>query len=466
MPVAGSSSLLLGSVPSATADRVFRVAERIDPHWDGVWSRGASAVWLTLREARALASSDFGGSSGVPAFVDLSGEQGLRRLGWPSSWQLVLDVLACLDTYRTLSAQQLAYLVGDARVADPDSRVMWDLFALGLVDVGMTRSGVSGREVRGARLFRPAQTREFDRVVLPRLTFEEWASVTGGRDWESTGQYDRHNVLTNELLLRVAELLPVSAVVGEKLSDLETLGFSSLGLQPPVMRIQRSADGVIVRSDGLRIAVETTASTGSAFQAKCDRWARMLHDRRLADSGLVVVFVVAPRAGESNSKQRVTSGLVQRCVARAAARTPGVVGDRTASRMGVVSWESWFPARGRVSPDFFRLVVRMPCGGDAANPWERVALLDPACVPGPVDDRVRLSGSVLAGLRSQPHHLASVCRAPMLWRVASSRSGLGGVVPPRVNVRTGLPFSGDVEALGAAGAPRVPERLLPVVRER
>lgn len=458
-----AGAIPLGTAPTTTPDRVGRAATRIDPHWDGVWSRGSEATWSTLADIKAQALAR--GRSPLPARVDLTGKAARNRLDRFADWQATLNVLACLDTYRTLSGEQLAWLTGNEQIASNHPRLMWDLFTLGLVDFGMTRSGVDGSEVKGARLYRPAQTRAFDDLIAPKLTYEEWVSVTGGTPWESTGQYDRHNILTNEVLLRAAEFLPVGAVTGEKHADLETLGYTSLGYQPPVMRIQRAADGVIARGDGVRIAIETTASTGKSFTEKCERWARLLHDRRYADSGLLVVFIVAPRGGRSNSSQRSTVEMVQRTIARAANLAPGYPGDRTLDRMLVVGWETWFPARHEVSRNFFRLVARTATGPDPLNPWQERPLLSREDFPAPENPKLHDSARILASLRAQPQPLASKQVSPQLWRVASERSGVGALEPKTVSTRTGTNIPSPATPKGSAGPFRIPARLLPADRD-
>ncbi|MGO1851885.1 MAG: hypothetical protein ACTH0V_00565 [Microbacteriaceae bacterium] len=459
--MADPGAIAIADAPSRSPGRVARAAERIDPHWDGVWSRGATAAWMTVREARAQEEALGRRRSVVPAKVDLSGDAARRRLARGANWQLMLSVLGCLDTYRTLSAQQLGYLVGDERIADGRSTLMWDLFTLGVVDFGLTTSGIDGRELRGARLYRPSQSRAFDELIEPLLTYQEWASVTGGRPWESTGQNDRHNIITNELLLRVAEFLPVAAVTGEKLSDLETVAFTSLGRQAPPTRIQRAADGMVVRPDGVRIAVETTASTGASFAGKCERWARLLHDARYADTGLMVVFVVAPRAGRSNSGQHTTVEQVQRTVTRAANLAPGIRGDRTIARMAVASWESWFPERAHLSRSFFTLTARTATGPDPSHPWEEIPLLHPGKLPPADNPRLAQSVPVLAGLRSQPPTLAAAQEPPQLWRRAAASSGIGGLAPKAETTRTGAPMASPSRSQGAAGPIRLPPRVLP-----
>ena len=453
---------------SRTPDAPWRTELRFDPHWDGLWSRGSDANWFTLEDARHRAAAIARTGSGrmwLPPQVDLSGASARARLerctdGW---WQQALTVLGCVNAYRTVSAQQLGWLLGDESVGSGDrARLLWDLFSLGLIDIGLTASPVDALEFSAsARLYRPAKTRAFAELIEPRATFEQWASVTAGIGYESASQYDRHNVLTTELLLRAAEWLPIAAIAGEQQSDLETLAYTSVGGVPPrIAQLQRAADGVLVRPDGVRIAIELTASTGTSFQAKVERWARVLHECRFDDTGLVVVFVTAPRSGRSSSGQRPIQQQVQRTVARTVDAIRGTDTDRTRDRIAVASWESWFPSPGEVSHEFLSLQAARATGADRSNPWVPVRLLDEMAVRTPRSASLRSSIAVLAGLRSQPPHLAAAFTPPELWRVAAVESGLVSVAPKTVNTRTGEPIRSG--ASGARGAKLFPPQFLPV----
>ncbi len=81
----------------------------------------------------------------------------------------------------------------------------------------------------------------------------------------------------------------------------------------------------------------------------------------MADTGLVVVFVVASRP-DKKVKPGEYLNEVKKKVAASARDFPGVSFDRTASRMFVASWADWFPAPHRVSPSFFPLMAQRPTG--------------------------------------------------------------------------------------------------------
>ena len=55
------------------------------------------------------------------------------------------------------------------------------------------------------------------------MSFAEWQALTAGVGWTRGPQHDRHNILSAELGLRVAEYLDVGAVLGESTSRLDLL---------------------------------------------------------------------------------------------------------------------------------------------------------------------------------------------------------------------------------------------------
>jgi hypothetical protein len=291
------------------------------------------------------------------------------------------------------------------------------------------------------------------------MSYAEWVSVTGGVKFLTGGQYDRHNVLTAELALRAAEFLTIGTVLGERQAHVNTLAYTAQGLPEPPGRSQQTADAVIVRGDGLRIAVETTASVGSAgFTRKAEAWARTLSRRALDDTGLVVVFVVADRTSAEGEHGRGTLlSSVRKKVARATRLIPGTASNRTADRMFVVEWRDWFPARGEASDDFLSLRAQRPNG--PSNEWTIADLLDGFDVPAPA--RMTDPTAVIrnaSGLRSVPHQLRTG-PAPELHQLPVNRAGLDTVPHIRVDPRTGE-LRGDItRARGGARQITVPARL-------
>src|SRR5699024_12495167 len=107
------------------------------------------------------------------------------------------------------------------------------------------------------------------------LTFAEHVAVTGGQGWDSAHRFDRHNVLTTELALRVAEFCDVATVLGEKQMGLPAL-LDAAEINPAQEDLGRKLDAGLVRRDGLLIAIETTASVGESFRRKVTKWAQSL----------------------------------------------------------------------------------------------------------------------------------------------------------------------------------------------
>ncbi|APX00386.1 hypothetical protein [Arthrobacter sp. QXT-31] len=281
-----------------------------------------------------------------------------------------------LDSWRTVSAEQMAAFTGSHLFLDPSCSNIAASFSIDLVDFG-TYSHPSRRLAGKDRgiLYRPGNSDAFDKLVRPTLTFPEWVSVTGGSPWSHGGQYDRHNLLSAELALRAAEYLPVGAVLGEKHATVDLLAGTGIGktVKNPD---NRRADGVLVRPDGLRVAYEITATASASFDSKVRRWAQLLAERPLETSGLVVVFIAAPHPDRGRAGRDPRSEIYRR-LSKVLTEFPGVGEDSPAARIGVVSWDEWFPARHEVSEQFFTLAADFALGdGRGAAKWVSRPLLD------------------------------------------------------------------------------------------
>lgn len=334
---------------SAIPDHPLRLAERIiDPYWDDIWASGGSASWLNTDQATAQVAAGLGR---LPARLDMNKEEAWSDLLDPNSYQrqYKLNVFAALDQWRTLTAEQLALFAGAPKVANGRSLIMKQMFASGMTDVGIFNNGlISSRGAEVGTIYRPAGTNAFERRLAPTLTYQEWLSITGGIPFEHRQQFDRHNLLASELALRVAEFCNPATVLGEKLSTIHSLAFESWGERAPNFGYSRAADLTVVREDGLRVAIEVTASAGKSFELKVENWAKLLGQKRLADSGLVLLFVVA--APTRSSSGLLTS--VRKRVARIIKQYPGLKHDQTANRVAVVDWRDWFPAPGEAHSGF------------------------------------------------------------------------------------------------------------------
>src|SRR5699024_3568992 len=210
------------------------------------------------------------------------------------------------------------------------------------------------------------------------LTFAEHIAITGGQGWDAEHRFDRHNVLTAELALRVAEFCDVATVLGEKQMGLPAL-LSASGLDTAQPELGRKPDAGIIRHDGLVIAIETTASIGETFRRKVAQWARLLQRHPSYELPMVVLIVDVSTPSQATS---VAAGNTARVEIQAAIREavrdyPGTTLNRTADRIGTVSWPAWVPAPGEATRDFLDLrasFLDRSHGHD--DGWRDVRLLD------------------------------------------------------------------------------------------
>lgn len=268
-----------------------------------------------------------------------------------------LAAWGALDSWRTVSAEQLAAITGSRLFLNPASSNIAASVSLELIDVGLYSSPLAaGSALDRNCLYRPSNTETFDKLIAPELTWPEWISVTGGYPWSGGGQYDRHNVLSTELALRAAEYLPIGAVLGEKFSTVDLLAGTGLGKKVKNPD-NRRADGTIVRSDGMRIAYEITATASKSLENKVRRWAQIISERPLETSGLTVVFITAPHPDRPRDRSGDPRDEIYRRVSSVLKEFPGRRADSPAARIGIVAWDEWFPARHELSEDFFTLAA-------------------------------------------------------------------------------------------------------------
>lgn len=398
-------------------------AERIDPFWGGMWTQGSSAVWVSKLLAEAQQAS---GLARLPRSLQMSPDRARSVLSGGRLFGARMAALGVLDQWRTVSAEQLAAFTGWPQLGSVDPASMVALFNLGIVDRGTFASALlAGANADRATLWRPSRSKAFDDEVAPLLSYEQLLGVTGGLPWDFRRQFDRHNLLSAELGLRAAQWCEVGTVLGEKLSTADLLAGTGLGLDP--IADEMGADLTIVRPDGLRIAVELTASTGRDFYKKAERWAELLSKRSLASSGLMVVFVEAQpigsevRYGDGSTGSGVRSGLYKN-VGRAAEAFPGTGDDRVANRMGVVSWRQWFPGPGMATEEFTRLEIDRPTGGGGLESrWERAAMLDMVDVPFDAHRPEEMTAVIdnASMLLGTPHWLRRDSGRAELWPVLS-----------------------------------------------
>lgn len=437
--------------PSFTPWSPVRTSERLDPYYDALWSDGTQASWLSKARARR---SERAGVGKLPPHLKTHAAEAWARFDRGIGWDQKLSVLAAVDSWRTMTSEQLAAITGHHKLATGRTRTTGDLFATDLIEVGVFADAMrSGPRAARATLFRPARQSPSTERMEQSLTYPEWVSVTGGSGYEFTRQFDRHNLLATELGLRAAEFCRVGTVLGEKLSLVNTLAYEGWGAVPPLSGSQQTADLTIVRRDGLRIAVEITASQGNALDTKINKWANTLNRRRTANSGLVVVFIVAGRADSSIHTTAQVLTKTRAAIKHAARQFPGPAHDRTADRMMVAEWSDWFPSRGMTTPGFLNLTAERATG-PAENPWENVSMLDPNDLPyTPSGDTHLAVLDNTSGMRSVPHWLRTGT-PPELWEVSLERQGFATIprlTGPTDKGRIRREFASATGAVGAAG---------------
>ncbi|MDQ0863498.1 hypothetical protein [Arthrobacter globiformis] len=368
-------SIHASMLPSACTLDAVSTAQRVDPYWDELWVPGSQANWTTAYGERYR--RDHGAAPGVPPRLLMDDGEHLRLLTANRGRIARQNAWSVMHAYRTVTAEQLAAFTGCLKFLDYRSAPLAASFSADLVDLGWfpvprQYSGIKpGRNI----LYRPAATDVYKQLVEPTLTGPESLTVTGGQPWSSGGQYDRHNVLAAELAIRASEWLPIGTVLGETFASVDLLLGSGLG--KTVKRPDnRRADGVIVRTDGLRIAYEITATASRGLESKVRRWAQALAAHPMETSGLTVVFIAAPHPRRKDGTNPLTA--IRNAISDVVLREfPGTGTDSPAARIGVASWGDYFPARHELSESFFRLEADFAVGhGKGAAKWIPRGLLD------------------------------------------------------------------------------------------
>lgn len=414
----------LTEFPSAIPHHELSAAARLDPYWSGLWSIGGHAAWVSESLARRQVDS---GIARLPKYLQpATSREPMDWVASPTRRPVQLGVLGVLDAWRTVTCEQLAAFVGAPALRTGRNSHMTDLFQDRLVDVGIFTNALwNTRHTPRGSLYRPSRTNAFHTDLEDRLTYPEWVAVTGGTPAESGGQFDRHNILAAELALRIGEYCAdVGTILGEKHSSIDLLAHSGLGL-PPLTGSQRAADLTLVRNDGLRIAIEMTASAGRTFDAKVRRWAELLSNRRATDSGLVVLFIVCDRQDKIADGNNELRHHVAKRIANAAREFPGPLFDRTAERMFMTEWKDWFPGPHQLDLGFLTLDCTRP-NGSLESTWSEASLLDRFDVPF---DATSPSATLAvfdnaSTLVSVPYWLREQRPATLpLWHVTLARSG-------------------------------------------
>lgn len=362
----------LSALPSRNPVPALRAEHRVDPYWDGMWETSSSAAWWQRDSIERMVAAGL-----LPSRSLWSRPLPREEARWSAFQEVRLPEnrvaeLAAINLWRTLTFEQLAAITGVETVTSERAGDVHLLWSSGLVDVG--RMALPGRS-RLPLLARPSSQGDWDQL-RDLVSFDDWIGISAGTDWRwgSQSMSERHNALAAELCLRAAEYSPVPLVLGEHLCALKTV--RPPGVQLSAQQANLAADGMLVRTDGLRIMVELTVTT-ARIQQKAAKWANMLAEDR--HRSLAVVFVLAPHPDKPSGGER---SAVQKAVFAAGHASMAHVLADVPRRLMVVDWQDWFPARHQAGDRFDNLMVERAVGGDGDR-WQPVSLLDPFDLPGP-----------------------------------------------------------------------------------
>lgn len=368
----------LDELPSRNATGAFRAAERADPYWGGMFATGISDGWVAASQYRR-ATPEQKRWSGIPASFVTDPGKALVQMRTNRHRPSILGALGAVASWRTVTREQLAAITGSAVMARTYPASLSAPFSAGLLSHGHVSAGMNRLAPARDRMSMWAAGDQIDAYTRYRtsLTFAEHIAITGGQGWDAEHRLDRHNVLTTELALRVAEFCDVATVLGEKQMGLPAL-LAAAGIDAAQSDLGRKPDAGIIRRDGLVIAIETTASIGETFRRKIAKWARLLQRHPSYELPMVVLIVDVSTPSQATG---VAAGNTARVEIQAAVREavrdyPGTTLNRTADRIGMVSWPAWFPAPGEATSDFLDLTASFLDRSHGHDGWRDVRLLD------------------------------------------------------------------------------------------
>jgi hypothetical protein len=329
-----------------------------------------------------------------------------------------LAQLAAINLWRTATGPQLTAITGrKGRNTSTDLLLLW---AAELIQKGTVVNGAYSTSSL-PKLYRP-DIRAGAIDLGRRLTYPEWLGLTAGQPWSVGSQFDRHNLLTTELSIRVAEFCPIGTVFGETLGAWPLLFGPD---QPLVKNSKRAADAVWIRPDGFRIAIEATASISSVMREKVAKWASAIAADESKSLMVVFIDVSAPDKREGHRVGTIT----RKIVSEESNASMDMKLANVPERMAFARWRDWFPAPGMVDPTFLGLRAERPTGPPASR-WEQTDLLDPFAVPfKPADPIAALAVLDNANLLYGVPHWLKTGPGPDLDAVVRSRAGLPPATP-------------------------------------
>lgn len=375
-----SGAVPFAELPSRNPVESTRAEHRLDPYFDHMWDYATNARWTSLKTKRDLAAR---GKGRLRATEKLwTPEEAMSRIATRGTKTRTarLSALATLGLWRTAIPDQVAAFTGSATFSHAESTDRDLLLASELVQDGRLAAGTYGGGLH--QVLRPDYRGNFPQMAR-LLNYGDWIGVTAGQEWKWGSQFDRHNLLGTEIGLRAAEYCDIATSLGEALATFKLLA-------PPkkvkVSGASGAADAVLLRRDGLRIAIEITASMTAGLKQKIEAWADVL--ARDVNKTMVVIFVEAQHPERHPPGERtVMIDHLRKWIYDASRKEPEYQFRKVFDRMGYVRWGDWFPGSGLISPSFVPLSVTMGHTGGATPDarWRQLDLMNPADVPKPND---------------------------------------------------------------------------------
>jgi len=368
MPVPQQSEAVpLSELPSKAAKPYTRSANRMDAFWELI-SPSLTFTWVSRTDAEMLAKS---GRKLLPWF-DLSVSRGeALRSFWDVERRKVprnitMLTLAAVYHWSILTTEQLAAIVG-VPVLEHELRLLWqaELLSRGSIVCPSLQRRAYAPIWKVARHYRSFPLNR-------KLTPWERIGLTGGQPWNPWTPFVTHDLITVDVSLRVAELVPsIAAIFSSRFATPHLLME-----HPPLSANSARGDAVWVREDGLRIVVELTGSGFVISQRKVERWAELLEADQ--EKKLFVLFIIGIGMSYPAARRRFSIQRHKRLILEASQSHPDA-----ADRLGFMLLEEWFPSRGMAVRDFHSLPVWKPT---PSGEFKRISLVSPGDIEvGDVD---------------------------------------------------------------------------------
>lgn len=363
---------------------------RADPFYDKLWQFGSQAAWASY-EGVVKHRKD-GSALLLPSGV-IRRDKAIELVKYGEHRSQRIAMLSALDSWGTVTAEQMVALTGYRNLLHPDHEVPMSLFSTSLMDIGrLQNSMLAVRDDPRSTVYRHRSPRGRIRSIAKRAwTSAEYLQVDAGVNFApSLGFMDRHNIMSTEFALRCAESHPdVNMVLGEKWSSGDSLlphtrkkvGFHRTSEQHPVR-----GDCTIIMRNGLRVVIEMTSGHSASIYKKLNRWAQFLTRHSLAESGVVVLFVMASSKYSDGRDYETSVSTFRSWMKYVLRRFPSRGQDSAAARMGLARWTDLFPAKHQLGEEFYQLAAEYHDVGWDKKPLETfdVEFNDPHLAAAPI----------------------------------------------------------------------------------